>query len=66
MKLDSKYVFQNLSDKAVANIKRFFELFDNNHDGAIESNELYKMLEMNGQTITEKEVEEFVSNSFIL
>ena len=50
-----------LSEKVQAKLKKFFVKFDKDNDGAIDAAELKHLLEMNGQAITNEDIEQFVS-----
>jgi len=52
-----------LSDKAQAKLRKFFAKFDKDNDGTIDTQELKQILEMNGQEITDEDIDHFVSAS---
>lgn len=52
-----------LSDKAEAKLRKFFAKFDKDNDGTIDTQELKQILEMNGQEITDEDIDHFVSAS---
>lgn len=52
--------FEELDEKTVKTLKKFFNVFDKDKDGSVTTSELQLILENAGQKITESELKDFM------